>query len=417
MVSRRARILLALTGAAIVATGYAAVNGRVEKTANSLMQRIETGATTAARMIDDYGIYAARMANPLVGLEVLKESLTQLRDMTLPDHSQPPQCRGIADLHVHLPADMVSEDLEFLIGLAQERSVELIAVTSYPAGLIGNAGEGASNAGGYNIKPAIGAVSDAIKRAVPGISHGISRLHIDDVRPGGLPAIEYERFLELAEASPPYGVNRKGILSEITRNGEVVLRVLKAQEIWTETGSHIIVYGGRGRYQAGLPVEELARQASGDHPRLVGAAHPYLQGSPGRIGITVRKDAKKLAELLDEGLIDGIETSNPHSQAPFNVLARLMLRNSRNAAAIGTGGSDAHFFARSGREMATSIGLTGVVVNGAFDYSGGAEFIESARTALARNPNVQCMRYNDISGMVAMVDLQSLAERMAARNN
>ncbi len=68
--------------------------------------------------------------------------------------------------------------------------------------------------------------------------------------------------------------------------------------------------------------------------------------------------------------------------------------------------------------MATSIGLTGVVVNGAFDYSGRAEFIESARTALAMgSSNTQCRRYNDIGGMVAMMDLQSLAERTAARNN
>ncbi len=94
-----------------------------------------------------------------------------------------------------------------------------------------------------------------------------------------------------------------------------------------------------------------------------------------------------------EGLIDGIETANPHSQAPLNVLARLLLYNSPNNEAIDTAGSDAHYFSGRSREIARGIGLTGVVVNGAFDYS------------------------SDIGGMVAMVDMQRLAERTAARNN
>ena len=386
MVSLKAGIVLALS-AVVLATGYTAANGSAAATAQSLTQRIKEKVAVAARRIDNYGFYAQRLLEPDTALRALGESLKQARDWSSSNYTPSPKCAGLWDLHAHLPANISSEGLESIVNTAQERNVELIAVTEYSI--------------------------------------------------GGPEALTYEGFLAAAEASGKYGVVRKGMLGEITDKGKVVLRAIQAQEVATQEGHHILVYGGKKRLQSLHPAEELLRQIKQDDDGAITVlAHPHLvspHSMPANItdpnqrignGKTSAADktlSRFLYHALQPGshprpmnayeesriirnilpLVDGVEVRNSLIPAPLNSLARQMALNYNKGM---TAGSDTHYYADD--QLGITLGLSGVIPR-TDDIRFDDAFRASLRDIIAGQQAAMCIRYSGIDVLEGIMALQN----------
>lgn len=316
------------------------------------------------RIWNNYGFYSA-VVSP-VGLYALRESIF---DIFSPEEYSFSLGNGghRADMHAHLPRNLNRETLEFIVNTALNRGVELLAVTSY----------------------------------------GI----------GGADATTYEEFIDAVEVSGIYGLERRGFLS-VLHAGNKQLVLLRAQEVSTKEGWHVILYGRSKRFMHKASIMDVLREADSIDIRI--AAHPYAVDShdlPLPSPMSVGQEAF-LYRLLGNGL-DGLEVENSFMPAPVNYLAaRLAARH--NPTVIITGGSDSHLYAGEA-VLGRSIGLTGVVVHD-IDYSNEETFRSSFMAAQRDGKVAPYGRFNSFMIWAPYLDIhldaceKKIAEANAKRS-
>lgn len=274
------------------------------------------------------------------------------------------------DMHAHLPPNPSPEELNFIFSTLKKRNVELLAVTSY----------------GF----------------------------------GGADAATYEGFIDAAKRSGNYLVDERGFLSVLSQGGEQLV-LLRAQEISTRQGFHVIVYGGSRRLGHKIWLEEVLSRADSSDIKI--GAHPYLvdlvvNGSHIGMPVPVSYEQERyLSGLLESGLLDGIEVANPFAPMPLNIFALQMAAGSRvardnnngtgegNSAANSransgvlfiTGGSDAHFYMPN-RSLGRVLGLTGIEVeHGAVDFSSEGSFLKTFGDAQRSGAIQPYSRFNSL---------------------